>query len=193
MGHFYPVRALHVRLDARPLETLAQSPLSDEGASGQGASGQGVRPGSIRPGSIRVGPRRVGWNSAKPDDTWPGTRRRDNCRGHLLPNQVFNGRHSTLAGIADLDRRLRSGPKLPPPGDRPLDHRAVEILTKSFPPLRAPQSPPPLGSRGGEGQFARHASIWADCPSQDARQPGLRFVRWDAGKCPLNKSLRQWP
>jgi len=42
---------------------------------------------AFRPGSITVGQRRAGWNSAKPDDTWPATRRRANCRSQLPPLQ----------------------------------------------------------------------------------------------------------
>jgi hypothetical protein len=138
---------------------------------------------AFRTGSITVGQRRVGWNSAKPDDTWPATRRRDNCRWQLLPNQVCNGRHSTIAGIADLGPRFAQDQSFQP-GDRPLCHRALEIVTKSFAPLRAPQMPATfLRSRGGEGLFASHTSTWADCPFQNARQPGVRFVQWDAGKC----------
>ena len=164
MGHFHPVRALHVRLDARPLDTLAQSPLSDRGAS---RSGKGALVG-IRRSRTTHGPPLAAAITADGSCFLIRSATADILPSLVLPIWAL----VSLRTKASNQATARSS------------HRALEILTKSFPPLRAPQMPATfLRSRGGEGLFASHASTWADCPFQNARQPGVRFVQWDAGKC----------
>jgi hypothetical protein len=187
MGHFRPMRALHVRLDERPLDALAPSQHSDRRASG---SGKGALVG-IRRCRTPHGPALAAAITAQ----W-----------HLLANQVFNWVQFYHHRSAETDRRpqLQLAPNL----SAITCHRStIEHSRSCKSPAAAsagkPQPRPGNGRPRGcwpatRGRHARTSREGVDRLAfhtmKCTRTPGKRaFVQWDAGKFPLNRSYDHCP